>query len=214
MLDDGTSGMWSIKRMGGTTIVQTPENAMYPSMPLSVIEYVEVDHLIPLTQIADVLSGLTHQTAKKSQATQAEQEMRLLETEIKIAAQQNALEKGILDLGNPSSLTCPDCGGALASFLEGKLVRYRCHTGHAYTAQSLLEEVTETVEKKLYQALRSLEEMIILAGQCDNITNDLKGSSAGKGVQIRTHNVEKSADALRALISLRLWAEGQSALKK
>ncbi|WP_224999155.1 chemotaxis protein CheB [Cesiribacter sp. SM1] len=32
-LDDGTSGLWTIKRMGGAVICQDPEEATFPEMP-------------------------------------------------------------------------------------------------------------------------------------------------------------------------------------
>ncbi|PIK73195.1 chemotaxis protein CheB, partial [Methylobacterium frigidaeris] len=43
LLNDGTSGLWSIKRFGGTTIVQDPRDAAVDSMPLNALAEVEVD---------------------------------------------------------------------------------------------------------------------------------------------------------------------------
>ncbi len=42
-LDDGTSGLVSIKARGGTAIVQDPADALFDSMPRSAIENVAVD---------------------------------------------------------------------------------------------------------------------------------------------------------------------------
>src|ERR1044071_8567923 len=42
-LDDGTQGLEVVKKCGGVTIVQNPEEAIVPSMPLSALRYVEVD---------------------------------------------------------------------------------------------------------------------------------------------------------------------------
>ena len=42
------------------------------------------------------------------------------------------------------------------------LIRYRCHTGHAYTVSALLGEVTQSVESLLYQSMRGLEETKML----------------------------------------------------
>src|SRR5687767_3636823 len=46
-LDDGTSGLWTIQRLGGTTIVQEPNDARFESMPLSALNQVKVDHTVP-----------------------------------------------------------------------------------------------------------------------------------------------------------------------
>ena len=41
-------------------------------------------------------------------------------------------------------------------------MRFRCHTGHAYSADSLLTTVTENIEDSLYSAIRGVEESIML----------------------------------------------------
>jgi len=46
-LDDGTSGLWTIKQLGGVSVVQEPNNARYESMPLSALENVQIDHTLP-----------------------------------------------------------------------------------------------------------------------------------------------------------------------
>jgi len=93
------------------------------------------------------------------------EEEKRLETEVSVAAQDNAFGLGILDMGELTPLTCPECNGTLISIKEGKLVRYRCHTGHAFTASSLLAETTKVVEDSFWKAVRSLEETVILLEQ-------------------------------------------------
>jgi two-component system chemotaxis response regulator CheB len=58
-LDDGTSGLWMIKRRGGTTVVQEPRDAAWDSMPLSAIAHVEIDHQLPAARIGRLLVSLT-----------------------------------------------------------------------------------------------------------------------------------------------------------
>lgn len=170
MLDDGCSGMWSVKQMGGITIVQDPEQALYPSMPASVLQFVDVEYISTISKISQLLTDLTRRTTQESPEAN-QKEVRLLKMEVDIAALGNAFDKGIIRMGELSPLTCPECGGALTSFTEGKLVRYRCHTGHAYTSASLLAEVTETAEHKLWAALRSLEEAVMIVEKSAAISN-------------------------------------------
>jgi two-component system chemotaxis response regulator CheB len=163
-LNDGTSGLWSIKQFGGTTIIQNPEDALYPDMPLNVLEHVQVDHVLSLSEIAPLIMELV----KTSPPPTPEMEVltrRRIKTELEIAAQQNAFEKGIIHMGKTSNLTCPECGGSLTEIQEASHTRFRCHTGHSFSTSSLMSEISESVETRLWQSLRSMEEGIILLEQ-------------------------------------------------
>lgn len=89
-------------------------------------------------------------------------QLELLQIELTIAKQGGGFALGIIDKGQLTPFTCPDCHGALTQLIEGQLIRYRCHTGHAYTVSALLSEITESVESLLYQSLRGLEETQLL----------------------------------------------------
>lgn len=56
--NDGSKGLKRIKELGGMVIVQDPETAEVDSMPLAAINAVEVDHIVPLENIADLLNKL------------------------------------------------------------------------------------------------------------------------------------------------------------
>ena len=58
-LDDGTAGLWMIKKLGGLAIVQDPSEAQFASMPLHALNNVNVDHVVPLSRIAPLLVALT-----------------------------------------------------------------------------------------------------------------------------------------------------------
>ena len=64
-----------------------------------------------------------------------------------------------MSLGEASAFTCPECHGALIEITNGKLVRFRCHTGHAFSINSLLAESTENT---LWSAVRAIDENIML----------------------------------------------------
>ena len=67
-LDDGSAGLWTIKQLGGVTIVQDPADALFPAMPQSAIDSVDVDYVVPLTKIPPLLVRLTAQPARDGRA--------------------------------------------------------------------------------------------------------------------------------------------------
>lgn len=58
-------------------------------------------------------------------------------------------------MGRRSVLACPDCHGVMWEIDEGDLVRYRCHVGHAHTAESMRHAIDENLTHALASALRS-----------------------------------------------------------
>jgi two-component system chemotaxis response regulator CheB len=87
-----------------------------------------------------------------------------MDIEVGVAREDNGLEMGIMKLGDFSPYTCPECHGVLMQLKEGSLLRFRCHTGHAYSLNSLLAEVTQSIEESLWDGIRTIEasEMLML----------------------------------------------------
>lgn len=46
----------------------------------------------------------------------------------------------------------------LLQLKEGDRLRFRCHTGHAYSFDSLVSGISEGIEEALWNAIRALEE--------------------------------------------------------
>jgi chemotaxis response regulator CheB len=65
-LSDGSAGLWQIKKHGGVAIVQDPNDAEFPNMPQAAIDSVDVDYVLPVSQIGPKLAGLisTHGTGE------------------------------------------------------------------------------------------------------------------------------------------------------
>jgi two-component system chemotaxis response regulator CheB len=161
LLNDGTSGLWSVKRQGGVAVIQSPHDADFPDMPRNVLDYVEVDFSVPVVEMGDLIQSLLEKPANVV-STITEREMKRLKMEVIIATRDNAFEMGIMEMGELTPFTCPECHGALVRLVEGSLIRFRCHTGHAFTASSLLANLTKSIEETLWAGMRGLEEATML----------------------------------------------------
>ena len=160
-LDDGASGLWTIKQQGGVAIIQTPDDAEQPQLPKNVLQYVHPDYTVAASDMGPLLAGLVKEPAPNKNKL-SEEELKRLELEVVIATKDNAFEMGVMQMGELTPFTCPECAGTLVRLVEADMIRFRCHTGHAYTASSLAAEVTESVETKLWQSMRALEEVNML----------------------------------------------------
>lgn len=147
MLGDGTAGFAEIKRRGGATVVQDPDEADFPSMPLSALLHTGVDHRLPVAAMAELLIRLAGRGAlggaglRETVWTTSEEEM-----------------TGGYDLNPPVALTCPTCGGALADTTEDSMPYFTCHIGHRFAAADMDEAQFRHTEGALEAALRTLNE--------------------------------------------------------
>jgi len=77
ILDDGTTGLWWIKRHGGVAIVQDPADAIFPDMIYSALEHVQVDHIVTMEGIGGLLANIVdrrgNQSLHPARANQAEE---------------------------------------------------------------------------------------------------------------------------------------------
>jgi len=129
VLDDGTAGLIAVKRQGGITLVQDPTDARYPSMPQSAITQSEVDHILPLSEIASTIVRLVHQPVEEEGAKPVSDDM---ETEADIAELDMATLHTGEKPGTPSRFSCPECNGVLWEIDDQNMIRFRCRVGHAF----------------------------------------------------------------------------------
>lgn len=194
MLDDGTAGLWAIKHRGGIALVQDPREAMHASMPESAIEHVSVD----LVGSCSALARAIEEFAAKEPGADEEPKATRLEVESRIASEANALKLGVMDMGGVSQYTCPDCHGVLVQIEEGSIVRFRCHTGHAFSLQTLLAEVSESIDKGLWDTIRAIEERVLLLRQISK----LEAKNAPNQAKVTEKLADDSEDSIKALKEL------------
>jgi len=152
LLDDGTAGMAAIKRSGGLTIVQDPNEADHPDMPLSVLENVAVDHTESLSKLGVLLSEIIANTEPVE--VQPPEDI-ILETAIDQRVSTRIDNIAHLE---KFEINCPDCGGGLYVTQKDHPAHYRCHVGHSYTDRELLIRITEVIENTFWTSLRMMEE--------------------------------------------------------
>jgi two-component system chemotaxis response regulator CheB len=151
--DDGAAGLDAIRRSGGATVVQDPEDATFPDMPQSALRLGPADHVLPLTEMGMLIARLATQDAPAG-AGAPEDVVR----EARITASY-ASQAGVLDqLGRLTQLDCPDCGGPLWEIPKVDGRRFRCRIGHAFSDRALVVRQIEQAERSLLVALRTLEE--------------------------------------------------------
>lgn len=68
---DGADGLLTIKQYGGVAVIQDPQDASFPSMPLralAAVAHLHIDYVIPLSNIAPVLMRLVSSSVSRSSA--------------------------------------------------------------------------------------------------------------------------------------------------
>jgi two-component system, chemotaxis family, protein-glutamate methylesterase/glutaminase len=158
-LGDGASGLWAVSQCGGVTVVQDPRGAAFPEMPRTALELTKPDHVVDLERMPALLHSLVHQPEGKPAAPP-----RSLQIEVAIAkGERESSMKDLNTIARRSVLSCPHCQGVMWEMDEGGLTRYRCHVGHAYTADLMNMALDEGLRRALASAQRALEERVELA---------------------------------------------------
>jgi len=160
-LDDGCAGLRGIKMCGGTTVVQDPADAVADSMPRNALRSTDVDYCQPAGRLGQLIDKLVRTESPDAPVPLEGRRMRNdLELEAGIARGDDP--RNVARLGEPSTFACPECHGTLMRLRGDRPQRYRCHTGHSFTADSLLAELTEANDQALWNAVRSAQETSIL----------------------------------------------------
>lgn len=159
LLDDGAAGLRFIKQFGGASVVQDPEDSLFPNMPRAALALTEADRVAAAADIGRALCELVEIPAgqPRRDAREAVASDQSSDGTDRVELEDPSDTAALLE-GPPSSLTCPECGGALWEQDAGGIVRFACHVGHAYSLASLLEEQGRSLEGTLWSAVRALEE--------------------------------------------------------
>jgi two-component system chemotaxis response regulator CheB len=195
---DGTHGLTLIKE-GGVAMVQDPDEAQAPSMPLNAMRRGGVDYVLPAKEMAGVIMGLL--MSERDRHPRKSPRARPGKTEAPNPERPGTDALRTHDFkGPPSPFTCPDCGGTLWEIKEKNLVRYRCHVGHGYNSESLQAGMDEKLEDTLWTALRAIEENIELRSRMRMRATDQRLTAFSGKLDQDIADMKQRATALRRLL--------------
>jgi two-component system chemotaxis response regulator CheB len=194
-LDDGTMGLRAVKDARGMTIVQDPEDALYPDMPRNAIQIVDPDYVVPLREIRTLLPRLIQQPVKEKVMKRfRDKGMKPEDRKMKAGRKINH------ELGPPSMFICPECNGPLWEMRDGKATLFHCMVGHSFGPENLFAAQTEEVERALWTALRALEERVALQQKLADRAESQKRRLSSRQFLNSARENRKHAEVIRSIL--------------
>lgn len=196
LLDDGTSGMYAIKRSGGLCIVQDPKEAEFPDMPANVLRNMDVDYQVSIDEMGYILTDIFSREACETSDVPAD-----VKLEARIARRMSSSVEDVKELGEITPFTCPDCGGVLVKVANDAVPRYRCYTGHTFTEKALENEQVKGIEDSLWVAIRMLEERknLLMTMRGPDISSDKHTANQHK--KDRAEEIQLHIDRLKIMLT-------------
>src|SRR5262245_8513817 len=185
-MGDGAAGLLAIRSAGGVGIVQEPSEAMVASMPLRALEIAGADHIVSVADMGPLLARLSRDPAAKGESMSDPMDHMPQRVTADMQEQQADGRRGEI-----STFTCPECGGSMWQVDDDKLVRFRCHTGHAFYGETLLQEQADALEAALWTAIRIFKERMVLAQQLAARERARNNSKAAERFDDDAHNAER-----------------------
>jgi two-component system, chemotaxis family, protein-glutamate methylesterase/glutaminase len=200
-LDDGTLGLVRLKQRGAVALVQDPRDAAFESMPRSALEYVDADYVLPANELGPALVQLAHELAERPPEGGIAMAQEAARSDAaRIADDKAAHERGERS-GDSTLFTCPDCGGVLWEFSENGPLRFRCHVGHTYSAESIEAGLADSLESALWTALRSVEESASLSRRLAHRARLANNERSAEHFDQRAQHSQRQAHVIRQAIT-------------
>jgi two-component system chemotaxis response regulator CheB len=188
-LSDGALGVRAVKRHGGRAVVQA--DAVHRGMPTSAMTTADVDAVVTAREIPRALTLLLD-GLEASMSTEPSERPQL-------ATGPDVAERERVE-GSPSSLTCPECGGALWEIGDDVTNGYVCHVGHAFSADGMLAEQASSVERALWAAVRALNERTALMQRLAARMRALGSEGSAARFDSGARESDEQAEAIKRLL--------------
>ena len=194
-LDDGTAGLQAVKRCGGIAVVQHPDEAVAPGMPMNAAQYVSVDHVVPLEKIGPLLKKLIGQSAGDLPEPGCHEEASTINQGVTMT--QHEMQSRF---GPPAGLICPECQGPIWEVAEGKHSQFRCLVGHIFSPESFVAEEGAAVERALWVAVKTLQERADLLGKLADKSAAMGQSISASSFREKARESQSHAETIRDIL--------------
>jgi two-component system, chemotaxis family, protein-glutamate methylesterase/glutaminase len=184
-LDDGSYGLAQIQECGGYTIVQDPQDATVPAMPMNALRRMQPDECLPLDQMGELLDRVCREHVREQ----------VVEEDPMADVEEKRNEKQDL-----TSISCPECHGVIAMATENGRVKFECQVGHSFTPDGLLEAQSDDLERALWAAVRALNEGAALSRKLATFAEERKRPNAVKIYKTNAEQREEHARVLREFL--------------
>lgn len=178
-LNDGTAGVHYVKRAGGTAIVQDPDEAVAPAMPLGALRHGRVDHRLPLADIPVFLSRWAAEQGLPALASGRGHAMAKLPPRPDVDPHST----------DRTPFVCPSCKGSLLRREDGGLQEFRCYVGHRFTLETLAHAQGQSTDEALWSSYRALTEKAMLLHL---LAEDARGLGDGERAAMYADNAREA----------------------
>jgi two-component system chemotaxis response regulator CheB len=180
--DDGAAGLAVIKSIGGAAIVQDPDEALYPGMPLNALAHVSVDAVVPSERIAETITSIVNGRDLSDPQPPAQPGW-------------NPSERDRL------TSVCPECGGVLIERSEAGMPQWECHVGHRYSPTSLADAQGMRVEMAVWTAVRMLRDRSALLTRMADHSEQRSQPNAARRFRAQAEDASRQAELVREALA-------------
>lgn len=199
-LDDGSAGLAAIRARDGYGIIQDPAECEAPSMPRSALAAAGADAIARTDDLPRTIHEAVYGARVEEKGKMAE--LRDLDDEARIAEDGLVTPQRLDAIGERSALTCPSCNGVLWRLRDDRPLRYRCHTGHAFSALSLADAEAQKTEDAIWAAIRAVHERMIFARERQEWARRTGNAGDVAIEQARIDENQQLADVLRNAVGV------------
>jgi two-component system, chemotaxis family, protein-glutamate methylesterase/glutaminase len=198
-LADGTAGLGVIKQLGGLAIVQDPREALHAGMPSNAMQQVDVDYVLSAEQIGVKLGELALHPDPGSRLQKGGTLVADDSRDLDLPDLSRSVDESA-DIGMPSGIACPSCGGALWETDEAGVKQFRCYLGHNFALANLLASQWDALEGALWNGVRTMRERAALLRRAADITVPSQLNMVSQRYRKQADEFEEQATAIVRLL--------------